>query len=98
MNQKDILPGKEVTFSVQTTGTLPLSYQWQWKVFGKKDEQSKWQNLFSEERMSRKVTSELKLARVQAHNAGYYRCLVSNCAGSTSSNTARLTIGKHTHN
>lgn len=95
MGLKNILPGKEVLFSVQATGTLPLIYQWQWKQFQQEGEQYEWQNFTSEHGMLQKAATELKLASVQAHNAGYYRCVVSNCAGSTTSHCVRLTVGKN---
>ena len=92
---KNILPGRKVSFSVQATGSLPLNYQWQWKQFGKESEQDEWQDLTSEDGMPQRPATELKIASVQAHNAGYYRCVVSNCAGSTPSQCARLIVGKH---
>ena len=95
---KNILPGRKASFSVQATGTLPLNYQWQWKQFGKESEQDEWQNLTSEDSMLQEVATELKLASVQGHNAGHYRCVVSNCAGSSTSQCARVTVGKHSCN
>ena len=92
---KNILPGRKVSFSIQATGTLPLNYQWQWKQFGKEGEWDEWQNLTCDGGMLQKPATELKLASVQKHDAGYYRCVVSNCAGSTPSQCARLTVGKH---
>lgn len=97
MDQKNILPGKRVVFSVQATGTLPLDYKWQWKQFGLEGDQDKWQNLTSEDEVVQKPAAELKLASVKAHNAGYYQCVVSNCAGNTTSKCVRLTVGKHAH-
>ena len=85
-SQKDALPGKAVTFSLQATGTEPLGYQWQWKQFGKKDG---WQNVSTE-------GSTFQVRGVKASNAGYYRCVVSNCDGSDTSQRASLTVGKHT--
>ena len=93
--QNDVLPGKEVLFSVQATGTLPLNYQWQWKQFGKEGEQDEWQNLSNEGCTFQELETELKLTEVKAHNAGYYRCAVSNRAGSTISLCATLTVGEH---
>ena len=87
-SQKDTIPGKAVTFSVQATGTEPLGYQWQWKKFGKKGEKDEWQNLSGD-------SSTFKVRSVQACNAGYYQCVVSNCAGSKVSHCALLTVGKH---
>ena len=87
-SQKDALPGKTVTFSVQATGTEPLGYQWQWKQFGKKGEKDRWQNVSTE-------GSTFQVMGVKASHAGYYRCVVSNCAGSETSQRASLTVGKH---
>ena len=56
---------------------------------------NEWQDLTSEDAILQKPATELRVAGVQAHNAGYYRCVVSNCAGSTTSQCARLTVGKH---
>ena len=92
--QTDVLPGKEILFSVQATGTLPLSYQWQWKQFGQEHEQDEWQNLSSEGCTFQECETKLTLAEVDAHSAGHYRCVVSNCAGTTISQCASLTVGK----
>ena len=97
MGLKNVLPGKGVVFSVQATGTLPLGYKWQWKQFGLDGEQDEWQSLTSEDGVLQRPAAELKLASVKAHNAGYYRCVVSNCAGSTTSKCVRLTVGKHAY-
>ena len=77
-SQKNIFPGKAVAFSVQATGTEPLSYQWQKKKFGREGEKDGWQNLTSE-------GSTYQVRGVNASNAGYYRCVVSNSAGSETS-------------
>ena len=90
MSQKDVLPGKAVTFSIQATGTVPLGYQWQWKQFGKKGEKDGWQNLSGD-------SGTFQVEDVQASNAGYYRCVVSNSAGSETSQRASLTVGKYVH-
>ena len=90
----DILPGKTVTFSVQATGT-EVNYQWQWKQFGKKGEKARWQNLSDEDSTFQEVGTELKLIRVKACNAGYYRCVVTNSAGREMSLCALLTVGKN---
>ena len=78
--QKDVLPGKEVLFSVQATGTLPLNYQWQWKQLGQEGEQDEWQNLPDEGCTFQEMETGLKLTEVKAHSAGHYWCVVSNCA------------------
>ena len=92
----DILQGKAVTFSVEATGA-ELNYQWQWKQFGKKSEKDEWLNLSSEDSAFQEVGTELKLTGVKACNAGYYRCVVSNSAGRTTSLCALLTVGKNVH-
>ena len=89
-SQKDILPGRTIAFSVQATGTKPLNYQWQWKRFGKEGEQDEWQNLPSD-------SGAFQVVEVQACNAGYYRCMVSNFAGSETSQCASLTVGRYMH-
>ena len=88
MSQSDVLPGKEVAFSVQATGTQTLKYQWQWKQFGKAGEKDGWQNLPVD-------IGTFQVEEVQASNAGYYRCVVSNSAGSETSQCASLTVGKY---
>ena len=88
MSQEDISPGKTVTFSVQATGAEPVKYLWQWRQFGKDSQQHEWQNLSSE-------GGTFEVVKVQACNAGYYRCEISNCAGKDISQCASLTVGKH---
>ena len=87
-SQRDILPGMSVTFAIQATGTQPLNYQWQWKRFGKEGEKDGWQDLSRQ-------GSTFQVMGVRASNAGYYRCVVSNSAGSETSQCASLTVGKH---
>lgn len=86
-SQDDVLPGKGVAFSVQATGT-ELGYQWQWKQFGKEGEKDGWQNLPGK-------GSTFQVRSVKANNAGYYQCVVSNSAGSKTSQSASLTVGKY---
>ena len=86
--EKNATPGKAVAFSVQATGTLPLDYQWQWKQFGKKGEEDGWQHLSGD-------SGTFQVEEVQASNAGYYRCVVSNSAGSDTSQHASLTVGRY---
>ena len=96
MSQSDVLPGKAVAFSVQATGT-ELSYQWQWKQFGRESEKDGWQDLTSEGGTIQEMGNELRLTGIKASNAGYYRCVVSNSAGNETSQRASLTVGKHMH-
>ena len=80
---KDAVPGKSVAFTIQATGTEPLSYQWQWKG-GKSEE---WQPCDVE-------GPSLLIANVQKPDEGNYRCVISNVAGNQASNPAKLSIGK----
>ena len=79
-----ITTGKPVTFSIQATGTEPLNYQWQcWKPEGQQaDESEAWQDLTCDGVKFQEVKVGLKLTAVQACDAGYYWCVVSNPAGS----------------
>ena len=93
-SKEDILSGKSTTFTVEAIGMEPLKYQWQWKPAGRGVEQDEWQNLTTDSCIIQEVESRLKLARVQAWNAGIYRCVVSNSAGSEISQAVSLTVGK----
>ena len=84
-SMEDVLPGETVAFSVQAAGTEPLDYKWQWKQFGKEGEKDGWQKLSGE-------GSTFQVMEVTAHDAGYYRCVVSNSAGSETSQCASLTL------
>ena len=81
---KDAVPGNLVTFTIQATGTEPLNYQWERKI-GDGNEV---------ERIPGANSSTLTIASVQKPNEGSYRCTVSNCAGSETSQCATLTVGK----
>ena len=85
ISQHDVLPGKAVTFSVQATGTDPLNYEWQWRQFGEQGEKGGWQNL----------SSGGSTFQVMEVKAGHYQCVVSNSAGSETSQCASLTVGKN---
>ena len=89
-SQKGIFAGKSFTLTIQATGTQPLNYQWQWKPFEMKDDNNEWQNLSGE-------SSMFQVMKVQSCNAGYYRCEVSNYAGSEVSQFTGLTVGKYAH-
>ena len=83
VNQTDIVPGSEVSFSVTATGTAPLSYQWQ------KDGV----NLTDEGRITGATTATLTITGVMESDEGGYRCVVTNTTGMETSNTAMLTVG-----
>ena len=87
---KDTVPGKPVTFSIQTTGTEPLNYQWECKIGGGSGE---WQSC-DVKSFRGANSSTLTIPSVQKSNEGSYRCTVSNCAGSETSQCATLTVGE----
>jgi hypothetical protein len=70
------LAGSTASFSVQATGTAPLRYQW----------------TFEGANLSGATNATLTLSNVQPMNAGAYRVLVSNAAGSVNSASAILRV------
>jgi fibronectin type 3 domain-containing protein len=68
--------GQSVTFSVVATGTAPLSYQWQ----------------KNGSNISGATSSSFTISPAQTSDAGNYTVVVSNSAGSVTSNTATLTV------
>ena len=68
-------------FSVEATGTEPLSYKWEWKPA----ESEEWQLCDTQ-------GPTLTILRVQKFNEGSYRCDISNCAGNQISNSAELKV------
>ena len=96
-NLEEITTGNSVTFTIQATGTEPLNYQWQcWKPEGEEDESEAWQDITCDGVKFQEVKAGLKLTAVQACDAGYYRCVVSNSAGSETSQCANLVVGEYT--
>ena len=91
-NLKDALCGKPVTFTAEATGTEPLNYQWEWKQAIDDDE---WQPCDGET-FTGAASSRLTILSVQKSNEGSYRCVISNCAGSQTSNPAKLSVGECT--
>lgn len=71
-----VTAGQSVTFSVVAAGTAPLSYQWQ-------------QNGVA---ISGATSSSYTISSAQSANAGSYTAVVSNSAGSATSNAATLTV------
>ena len=86
---KDAVPGNLVEFTIQATGTEPLNYQWEHKIGGGSGE---WQSC-DVKRFQGTNSSILTIPSVQKSNEGSYRCTVSNCAGSETSECATLTVG-----
>ena len=84
MDQTNIGPGSEVSFSVTATGTAPLSYQWQ------KDGV----DLTDGGGITGATTVTLTITGVMESDEGGYRCVVTNIAGMVTSNIAMLAVGK----
>ena len=80
---KDAVPGNQVEFTIQATGTQPLNYQWECKKRS------------DVERFPEANSSTLVISSVRKSNEGSYYCTVSNCAGSETSQCATLTVGKN---
>ena len=78
-------------FTAEVTGTQPLNYQWEWK---QATDDGEWQPC-DMERFLGADSSTLTIPSVQKSSEGSYRCVISNCAGSQTSNSAQLTVGKN---
>ena len=81
----DNVQGKAVNFTIQATGTEPLTYHWQWKPA---EGIQKWQSCPAE--WSDGTT--LTIPMVENSSEGSYRCVVSNCAGTQTSHLAVLKV------
>ena len=81
-----VLSGKPVTFTAEATGTEPLNYQWEWKPV--EEDSEEWQSCDAD--LSDGAT--LTIPSVQKSNEGSYHCVVSNYAGSQTSNPAKLEV------
>ena len=90
---KDAVPHLPVTFTVRATGTEPLNYQWQWKPAADEQGSEEWQLCD----MESSDGTTLKIPSIQKLNEGSYQCVISNCAGSQTSEAAKLSIGKNPH-
>ena len=88
---KDVIPGKPVMFTAEATGTGPLNYQWEWKP---PMDDGKWQPC-DVEKFPGADSSTLTIPSVQKSNEGNYHCVISNCAGTQTSNPAELSVGKN---
>ena len=75
-SSQTVTAGQTATFSVATTGSNPMSYQWQ----------------FNGATISGATLNTYSLANAQPSNAGSYSVVVSNSAGSAVSNSATLTV------
>jgi len=77
-----VITGQTATFSVSATGAAPLAYQWQRSTTGG----TSWSNVGAN---SASYTSP---ATVAGDSGSQFRCVVSNAAGSATSNAATLTV------
>ena len=80
-SDQTVTEGQTVTFSVVATGTTPLLYQWQ----------ENGMNV-----VGATGSSYMTPATVLADSGSLYRCVVSNSAGSSTSNEATLTVSQAT--
>ena len=87
---KDAVPGETLAFTIQSSGTEPLNYQWEIKTG---DGSREWQSC-DVERFPGANCSKIIIPSVQKSNEGIYRCVVSNNAGSQTSEPVNLNIGK----
>jgi uncharacterized protein GlcG (DUF336 family) len=71
-----VLVGANVSFTVAVTGSEPLSYQWQ----------------FNDSALTGETNAALALNNVVTNHAGRYWAVVSNAAGSATSEVAVLTV------
>ena len=75
-----------MVFTIQATGTDTLSYKWQWKPTEAEGLSEEWQPCNAESTL-------LTIPSVHESNEGSYRCVVSNVAGTQTSEPAKLSIG-----
>ena len=93
---QEVPPGKTVAFTIQTTGTEPLSYLWRWKPAVREHGSEEWQTC-DVEKFSGAETSTLTILSVQKLNEGSYCCVIHNYAGSRTSKPATINVGKSTN-
>ena len=97
VDQTNIVPGSDVSFSVTATGTEPLSYQWQKDGVNLTDGVDRVDLIDGvdlTDSITGATTATLTIAGVIESDEGGYRCVVTNTAGMDTSNTAVLTVGK----
>ena len=88
---KDVVLGEPVVFTIQASGTKPLSYQWQWKP-AENGGNEEWQPYDVEGPDG--TSASLMILSAQKCNEGRYRCIVNNTAGTKTSKPVKLIIGK----
>jgi hypothetical protein len=77
-----VLASSTATFSVQATGTSPLSYQWQ----------KNQANVSDGGHYSGCTTATLTITGADTNDAASYRCVVTNMYGSATANSATLKV------
>ncbi len=75
--------GSKAIFTVVATGSGTLKYQWQWSADG-----TTWYNTS----LTGYNTATLTVTASSSVNGRYYRCVVSDSQGSTTSSPAKLTV------
>jgi uncharacterized repeat protein (TIGR03803 family) len=83
---QSVLEGMTATFSVGTASNALLSYQWQF------DNGSGLTNLTDSDGISGSATSSLTISNASPADVGSYSAILSNAAGSVTSDSASLTI------
>ena len=88
--------GETVVFTIQATGTEPLSYLWKWKPAVREHWSDEWQPC-AVDKFSGAESSMLTILSTQKSNEGSYCCAIRNYAGSRISKPAEITVGKNTN-
>ena len=78
---QEFISGTVVSFTVQATGTEPLSYQWQWKPVVEGVGSGEWQNLSSGGPVQGTDTATMTYSSIESCSEGLYRCVVTNTVG-----------------
>src|SRR5262249_35667836 len=81
-----VAAGQGASLSVVAVGTAPLSYQWQKRGSGS------WTNVVTGGETSGAPPATLSFSPSAAADAGQYRVVVTNSAGTATSNTASVTV------
>ena len=82
---KESVRGKPAKFTIQATGTKPLSYQWQWKPAKEEGGGVEWQPCPAGWSDGAAI-----LIPLQKSSEGSYHCVVSNFAGSQTSKPVKV--------
>ena len=78
---QEFISGTAVSFTVQATGTEPLSYQWLWKPVVEGVGSEEWKNLTSGGSVQGVETATLTFTSIESCSEGLYRCVVTNVVG-----------------